>query len=135
MTDYFIRTTDKEKLLSLGVQIGLLAVAKDGKYHLADPTIGIWDEVGQLLKETGNIISTEVGDFPETVPSCAPEGDEYWHANLRLHTQSLGGIARAAYDADPTPELAAALASLPAYFVVDAEGMSTAPAQPLRIFG
>jgi len=127
---YFIRTADKETLLALAVQIGLL----NEDHQLKDPHAGIWDPIGPLYKPTGNMVETEMGEVPEMAVIADADGNPYWHANLMLYTQSLGDMARAAYEADPTPELGAALASIPSYFVADAEGTPVAPTMPARAF-
>ena len=133
-TTYYLRTTDPAALLALGVQIGLL-VERDGVHTLADPHAGIWDVIGPIYRPTGATITTELGEVPETAPVTDPAGTPYWHANLMLYTGTLGDMARAAYAADPTPELGAALADLSAHFVIDATGDPVAPGQPARVFG
>ena len=134
MTTYYLRTTDPAALLALGVQIGLLA-ERDGVHALADPHAGIWDVIGPIYRPTGVMLATEMGEAPETAPVTDPAGTPYWHANLMLYTGTLGDMARAAYAADPTPELGAALASIGTYFVVAADGQPTAPGEPARVFG
>lgn len=130
-TTYYLRTTDPSALLALGVQIGLL-VERDGVHALADPHVGIWDVIGPIYRPTGVMLATELGEVPEMAPVTDPAGTPYWHANLLLYTASLTEIAQAAYAADPTPELGAALASIGTYFVTDAAGEPVAPSQPSR---
>lgn len=131
---YFIRTTDKDTLLDLAVQIGLL-IEDEGQHYMADPHAGIWDPIGPIYRPTGGTVSTEMGDVPEMVVVADSNGTPYWHANLLLYELSLGDMARAAYAADPTPELAQALQSIPLYFVADQDGTPVAPTAPARVFG
>lgn len=126
MNTYFIRTTDRQTLMSLGVAIGLFTA----EGTLVDPHVGIWDEIGTIYRPTGNVVN----GVPETAPVADEAGTPYWHANLMLFELSLGDMARAAYAANPTDELGAALASIPSYFVCDESGAPVTPGQPARVF-
>lgn len=80
LNDYYLRCreSDRPKLYAMAVALGVLAEA-NGIYTLASGWEGAWSEVGTIYRD---------GD-----PVCTPDGEVYWHANLRLKIVSLTDYA------------------------------------------
>ncbi len=106
-----------------------------------------WVFIGPVMKPTGQFV--EVATDPElsvdesgnatlittqtielTAPVCDANGNEYVHANL-VYDGSLRELAES--KAAEHPELAAALAEVPRYFVTDTEGNPVVPQNPARV--
>lgn len=78
---------------------------------------GAWDYVGTKTMDEGGLAGGSV--------------DPYIHVNFRT-TFNLRQLAMTAAQTDP--DIAAGLAEIAAYFIVDAEGNATAPMDPMRVF-
>lgn len=93
---------------------------------------GCWDYIGPIYVPNGETIETEMfGLQPVMVPLVNEQGEVLLHANL-LTDEDLRANAEAL--AASHPEIAAGLADLSLYFVVDAEGNAKAPSNPHRVF-
>jgi hypothetical protein len=126
MSDYFIRTsqTDYPTLIALGKMLGAIEEV-DGQIVATEG--GAWDYIGPILRPTG--VMLEGG--PEMKPVMAPDGQPFVHVNIRT---PISLRARAVELAVNNPALAAGLASLPKYFIVDQNGNATLPADPVRVW-
>ncbi len=112
MTDYALRCTqqDKPQLIALGVALGVLQI--DAETGVVSGTQGsAWDEIGPIYDAAGN-------------PVLAPDGQPYWHANLRTEVDLRAAAAQAS-----VPE-----ADLGRWFLVDADGRPVLPATPARVW-
>lgn len=131
MIDYHLRCTQQDvpNLLALAVQLGVLRYDEETSQHYAVDPGACWDVIGTVHRPTGNTIETPEGPIPEMLPVLAPDGEPYWHANLRLpyslmdRAQEVGG-----------PDIALALTQLPRWFVADINGNPIAPSYPARVF-
>jgi hypothetical protein len=127
--DYFIRcrTGETETLYALAKALGVLTET-EGVYAVAQPYSGAWSVVGAIYRATGQ---TDAEGQPIAAPVLDPEGQPYWHANLRINADlaEIAGIL-----APDVPEIAAGLASLARWFVVGADGKATAPKQPAQVW-
>lgn len=147
--DYFLRTTDYPTLLQLGSKLGVVALhyaeyeeteGEDGgviRTPIGEPAVsantygpdgnpehfGQFTYLGALYHPTAPVAEGE--PQPEPVPITDAGGVPYIHANLRT-TADLKALAQASTD----PEVGAALVSLGAFFVTDAQGNAAAPANP-----
>lgn len=72
-TTYYIRTTQPDQLLTLGVQIGLLRMTTEGVHVLAEPSSGVWDVIGEIQRPAGETqmvtVSTSVMAEVEITPA------------------------------------------------------------------
>jgi hypothetical protein len=118
LNDYYIRCreSEREQLYALAAALGVLVEA-EGAHVVPPPHAGAWDEIGQITRADGVVVD--------------PEGNPYWHANLRINAD-LADIAIAL--APDSPEIAAGLADLARWFVVGPDGKATAPKQPERVW-
>ena len=116
MNVYYIRcrVADFPQLLALGVLLGVLVLGEDGE-HVAAPGC-VWDVIGPVCDAAG--------------PVCDAAGEMYWHANL--HTPFVLRERAHALAAEQ-PEIAEALATIPRWFLSDADGNAVAPASPVRV--
>lgn len=130
MNDYCIRTTaaDYPELLQIGAALGAITVDEDGIVSAVD---GAWDYIGTIYEPTGTFTTYEGVEVPDTAPILAPDNTEYIHINLRTPL-SLKVVAMELAEAHP--EVAAGLANLGKYFMVDGEGNATTPATPARVW-
>lgn len=115
--DYFLRCrqADRPALMALAWQLGVLR--DDAGTPVAAQPQWVWVPIGAICA-------------PGTQqPLLAPDGQPWWHANLRM-TVDLRQHAEAVCAAQPSPELAAALADIARFFIVDAEGRAARPVLP-----
>ena len=133
--DYYVRAlpADWPALVDLGVRLGALRVDVDeaGAERVNTEGPGCWDVIGVLYRPTGNTITTDEGDTPEMAPVTDAAGVPYWHANLRT-VVDLGARARELAPSDPA--IAAAMAQLTRFFLLDADGNPRQPSAPARMF-
>lgn len=132
MTDnnkYFIRTiaADYPVMIALGKALGALAEFEGTIYAPG----GTWDPIGPIHKPTGEMVDTPMGPQPVLTPLVDGDGNEYIHANI-LTPVNLKETAVAMAAAHP--EIAAGLADLGKFFLLDAEGNARAPTNPHRVF-
>jgi len=92
---------------------------------------GCWDYIGPIYVPTGEVIETDFGPQPVMTPRTDAQGREYIHVNL-ITPVNLKEAAQALAAAHP--EVAAGLANLSKYFLVDADGNAVAPNMPHRVF-
>lgn len=130
MYDYFIRCTqvDYEAMIALGVKLGALVVSEDGNIVAPD---GGWDAIGTIYKPTGNTIDTLDGQIPEMAPVLDPDGNPYFHANLRTPIH-LGRKVKELAITDSA--IAMALADQSKWFVTSEDGQVVAPKNPTRVW-
>ena len=133
--DYYVRAlpADWPALIALGERLGVLSVYTDetGAETVSAKGPGCWDFIGVLYRPTGNTITTDEGDTPEMAPVTDAAGVPYWHANLRT-VVDLGARARELAPSDPA--IAAAMAQLTRFFLLDADGNPRQPSAPARMF-
>ncbi len=132
MNDYFVRCVESDvpALYALAGALGVLQPVPDTDAHtVAPPHSGAWDVVGPIYRPTGEMLDVGGIESPVTAPICSPDGQPYWHANLRIDA-SLMDLAQASDD----PAVQAGLGDLARWFVVGADGMATAPQQPARVW-
>lgn len=108
---------------------------------MSDVNHRVLDTVSVKFKDMGDGTHAETmvdrtGQAGGTVVTSAaawtdPEGQPYWHANLRIDAD-LADIAQAL--APTSPAIAAGLADLARWFVVGPDGKATAPKQPSRVW-
>lgn len=127
---YFLCCLPKDlpQLISLGLLLGALCEAEDGALYAPD---GTWDPIGIIPVPTGEIVQTEIGPMTVMVPRKDAQGRELWHGNLSTLV-NLRAVAQAM--AAERPEIAAGLANLGKFFVVDEAGNAVAPNNPYRVF-
>ena len=115
MYDYYLRCKegDIEELITLATILGVIEV-KDGLVVALQG--GIWDYIGYKY------VGEEVASF---------EGEPYVHINVRTPINVKEAATALALE---NPMVAAGLASIPRFFIVDAEGNATAPQYPLRVW-
>lgn len=115
MYDYYLRCKegDIEQLITLATVLGVIEI-KDGAVVALQN--GMWDYIGYKYVEG------EPASF---------EGEPYVHINVRTPI-NVKEVATAL--AASNPAVAAGLASIPRFFIVDAEGNATAPEYPLRVW-
>ena len=87
-----------------------------------------WINIGPVYEATGEVALVEGMEVPLTAPVRAEDGSLYLHANL-----VYDGSLRALAESVTSPEVAAALQSVPKYFLVDDEGNPRSPAEPVRV--
>lgn len=125
---YYLRclASRRDELIALGVRLGVLQQDADtGAVHATDA--GCWSEIGIQLERAGGS-----DDAPEYAPVTDPDsGEPYWLANL-LTPVDLRERAQSLAATDPA--IAAALANLSDFFIVDDQGNATAPATPVQVF-
>lgn len=129
MNTYCLRTiaADYPAMLSIGIALGAIKI-DDDVIHAPG---GCWDFIGPIHAPTGKVVETGIGPQPVMSPKVDAQGNEYIHVNL-LTPVSLNEAAQAL--AAEHPEIAAGLASLNKYFLVDVEGNAVAPVRPHRVF-
>tara|TARA_R110000868_G_scaffold8359_1_gene43614 strand:- start:2130 stop:2558 length:429 start_codon:yes stop_codon:yes gene_type:complete len=137
--DYCIRTTPAlwNAMLTLGERLGVVTLTYEQEadeegvmVNVGAPTVtavgdGAWHYIGPIFEPTldaeGNPVTTPV-----------TEGDAVMeHGNLRT-TLNLREVATAMAVEDA--EIAAALASLSQYFLLDLEGNARQPASPYNVW-
>ena len=133
MTEYnkhFLRCLpeDLPDLIAMGELLGALARRPDGTIYAPG---GTWDPIGAIPVPTGETVQTEIGPMPVMVPRKDAQGRELWHGTLSTPV-NLRKVAQAL--AAERPEIAAGLANLGKFFVVDEAGNAVAPANPYRVF-
>ena len=130
MNTYYLRCveSDYQQLIQLGVLLGALQVTNG---VVTATGSGCYDYIGPIYKPTGETVETESGPQPVMAIHCDSDGNIYIHVNL-ITPVNLRNVAEAL--AISRPEIAAGLSNLSRYFVVDADGNATAPAQPHRVF-
>ena len=131
MNNYYIRCkqSDWSELLTLGEKLGAVKVTDDGVFATNG---GAWDFIGEIHKPTGNTLTDDDGNqYPEIAPVLDPDGNPYWHANL-ITPLALGELAISMQG--DNPDIAAALAELGRFFLLDAEGNARLPTQPHRVW-
>ena len=118
MYQYYLRTIkiDYKQMVKLGSLLGAISVL-DGSVAALDG--GHWDYIDPPI--TG----------ADGKPLCDKDGNEYVHVNL-LTPVNLREAAEAI--AKKYPSVAAGIADLGRYFVVDEKGNAVAPAKPYRVF-
>ena len=129
MNTYYLRTisADYEQMIALGVTIGAIQITDE----VISAPGGCWDYIGPIHAPTGEVIETDFGPQPVMTPRTDADSNEYIHVNL-ITPVNLKEAAQALAAAHP--EVAAGLANLGKYFLVDADGNAVAPAQPHRVF-
>lgn len=129
MQTYYLRTiaADYEQMLQLGVTLGAIQINDE----VISAPGGCWDYIGPIHTPTGETVQTDFGPQPVMTPRTDAQGNEYIHVNL-ITPVNLKEAAQALAVAHP--EVAAGLANLGKYFLVDAEGNAVAPVQPHRVF-
>lgn len=122
MNTYYLRCRQSHyaTLVSRGCRMGAI-YEENGQIATVGP--GAWDYIG--LKYPPAVEGEPLGE-----PSGGA-ADPYVHVNFRT-TQNLRGLAVAAAVVDP--DIAAGMAEIASYFIVDAEGNPTTPEFPLRVF-
>lgn len=115
MTTYYLRCRQSQyaTLVDRGIRMGAIQ-EQEGITSPVGP--GAWDYVG--------IKPTETGPLGGAL-------DPYIHVNFRT-IHNLRQLAMTAAETDP--DIAAGLAEIAAYFIVDAEGNAAAPEFPMRVF-
>ena len=115
MNIYYIRTVaeDYPQLIALGKLLGAI-IEVDGAIYAP---FGQWDYIGPIVKDGSSLKDGQ--------------GREYIHANIATPV-SLRATAVAL--AATNPDVAAGLANLSKYFLLDGQGNATAPAIPYRVF-
>ncbi len=130
MNDYFVRCVESDvpALYALAGALGVLQPVPDtDTYAIAPPHSGAWDVVGAIHRPIGEVQTVDGTESPVTAPICSPDGQPYWHANLRIDA-SLNELAQAS----DNPAVLAGLGDLARWFVVGADGLAAAPLQPAR---
>lgn len=148
--DYFLRTTQAlySTMLALGERLGAIKLTYEeyedvldeaglviGRTPVGEPMVsavdGQWSYIGEIREPTGE--TETVGDFvvPVTAPLVDPEGATYIHVNLRT---KINLRERAEQLAQSDAEIAAALAQLGQFFLVDELGNARQPTNPLRVW-
>lgn len=131
MNNYYIRCkqSDWPELLALGEKLGAVQVTEDGVFATNG---GAWDYIGEIHKPTGVMLTDADGNqYPEMAPVLDPDGVPYWHVNL-ITPLALGELAISMQGNNP--DIAAALAELGRFFLLDAEGNARLPTQPVRVW-
>lgn len=130
MNTYYLRTiaAHYDEMIAIGKVLGAITEV-DGIITATQG--GCWDYIGQINVPTGETTETEMGPQPVTAPLLDTDGNEYIHANL-ITPISLKDAAVAL--AAEHPEVAAGLADLGKYFLLDADGNARLPANPHRVF-
>ena len=131
MNNYYIRCkqSDWSELLALGEKLGAVQVTDDGVFATNG---GAWDFIGEIHKPTGvTLTDAEGNQYPEMAPVPDPDGNPYWHANL-ITPLALGELAISMQG--DNPDIAAALAELGRFFLLDAEGNARLPTSPHRVW-
>ena len=130
LNTYYLRTipTDYDNMLALGVLLGAIKISEDDTITAPG---GCWDYIGPIYTPTGATIQTDFGPQPVMTPRKDVLGNEYIHVNLATPV-NLRDAANAL--AKTKPEIAAGLASLGKYFLIDAKGDAIPPALPHRVF-
>lgn len=140
MNKYFIRTiaADYPQLMALGQLLGVIEVLPAMAEPFEQPARihalggGFWDFIGPIDVPTGEFVSLTYGP---PVPVMAPLRDSLGHEYIHVNIQTPVNLKEAATAlAQAHPEVAAGLANLGKYFLLDAEGNARAPSQPHREF-
>ena len=130
LNTYYLRTiaADYDNMLKLGVLLGAIQINDDKTISAPG---GCWDYIGPIHIPTGATIQTEFGPQPVMTPRVDALGNEYIHVNL-VTPVALKEAATALAAAHP--EVAAGLANLGKYFLVDVLGDAIPPLMPHRVF-
>ncbi|GAP37902.1 hypothetical protein ABXN37_22525 [Piscinibacter sakaiensis] len=131
MYTYYLRCriADVPEMLALGVALGVLQQHTDdaGQVLTRAPDDGsVWDPIGPIYRETGEV---DAEGMPVREPLLAPDGGEWWHANL---ISPVHLYQRAGQLAGEHPEIAGALQDLGRFFLLDEAGEPRKPAEPVR---
>ncbi len=117
--------TDLLQLIHNAELLGVLAMDADGNPY--EKNGGCWDYIG--YKRVGE---PPAEGEPDTRPYLMDEnGVKYVHINCATPLD-IGVIAAAL--AVEYPEIAEGLSQLGRFFITDAEGQTTWPVQPMRVF-
>lgn len=151
---YYLRCipADFEILKTLGQTLGAIIVhpaqtleveipLDNGDFETITETIeerievpggGHWDYIGPISQPAGEFVyDPEFGAQEVLATLKDPQGNEYIHVNL-LTPVNLREAALALAQANPA--IAAGLANLSRFFLVDANGDAKPPAAPHRVF-
>ena len=125
MYDYYLRCKegDIEQLITLASILGVIEIVDGVVVALQG---GMWDYIG--YKYVGEAPAPGDADLREI---ASFEGEPYVHINVRTPI-NVREVAEALAVANPA--VAAGLAAIPRFFIVDADGNATAPAYPLRVW-
>lgn len=154
MNTYYLRciAADFNQLKALGEMLGAITVipahteettieVSEGVFETSTISVpeavvatqqGYWDFIGPIYQPTGATIEVEgFGPQPVMAALTDAEGNEYVHVNLitPINLKEAATLLAVAY-----PEIAAGLANLGKYFLVDANGDAKPPAVPHRVF-
>ncbi|MEY4756850.1 MAG: hypothetical protein RJA34_1748 [Pseudomonadota bacterium] len=132
MNTYHIRCieADYPVLLALGETLGAISVNPETQ-AVAATHAGCWDYIGHIARPTGETVATEMGPQPVMAPLLDLAGHPYIHINLRTPL-ALGEVAQQMAAANP--DIAAGLADLGRFFLLDEAGNARAPTNPHRVF-
>ncbi|CAB4141117.1 hypothetical protein UFOVP412_14 [uncultured Caudovirales phage] len=121
---YYIRAKESDwpEVESLAVTLGLAKKTPAGLVGQG------WVYIGPVYQPTGKVSIVDGIETPETAAVRAKDGSLYLHANI-----VYDGSLRALAESVTSPEVAAALQSVPKYFLVDDEGNPRSPAEPVRV--
>jgi hypothetical protein len=151
MNMYYIRflPSDWQTLLTLGEKIGAIQLHYEqydevldaegnvvSRIGVGEPIIsatqgGAWDYIGVIQQPTGQVTVVDGEEVYEMAPVADANGMAYLHANL-ITPIALGEAAQQMAGTDG--EIAAALAHLGKFFLLDAQGNACAPTMPHRVF-
>lgn len=130
MNTYWLRCADADlpQLLALGHALGVIQT-NEGVVTATQG--GCWVEIGTLPDPATAQVG--FGELPVVYSDIRrdPQGRPYWHANLRTPID-IRAAAEALAIANPS--IAEALSEVPKFFVTDAEGNATSPANPALVF-
>jgi hypothetical protein len=136
MNDYYLRCieTDVPTLIALGTLLGALETLTDddGVSRVVAPG-GALDIIGAVMSWDSGTMETIEGRSVRVgqTPSCDSNGVPYWHANLRTPVDLRGVAEKIAAE---NPGVAAGLADLSKFFVVDADGAAVPPKILHRVY-
>lgn len=125
MYDYYLRCKegDIEQLIQLATILGVIEIV-DGLVQAKDG--GMWDYIGYKF-----VGEAPAEGEPDLRTIAGIEGENFIHINVRTPI-NVKEVATAL--ATENPAIAAGLAQIPRFFIVDAEGNATAPEYPLRVW-
>lgn len=117
--------TDLPQLIHNAELLGVVAIGEDGKPYGKNGSL--WDYIG--YKPVGDPPDEGQPDTRDVLRDV--NGVPYVHINC-ITPLDIGTIA--AELAVQYPEIAAGLAELPRFFITDAEGQTSWPVAPMRVF-